>query len=127
MRAIYSFLFNRITDPLGLPISPVWEFVLLAIISFVAFKIAFSASPGGRLGSEIHWFFRVIAFVVLWAIVYVVIWGGKLIVANWKMILIIAGILLFVGIIACIIACICGAVTEIKHSKDELKSSHERK
>ena len=87
MRVIYSFIFDRITDPLGLPIYFLWEYLILAIIGKIGYKIAYSASPGGRFGSEIHWFVRIISYIFLWAITYSVIWIIKLFIAHWKMIL----------------------------------------
>ena len=41
MREVLSFLFDRITDPLGLPIAWYWEWIILAIIAFAAYAIAF--------------------------------------------------------------------------------------
>lgn len=83
MKVIYSFIFDRLTDPLGLPISPLWEYLILAVIGAVAFGIAWDASPGGEWGSEIHWGVRLIAFFALWAITYAVIWVIKQVIAYW--------------------------------------------
>jgi hypothetical protein len=65
-----KFLFGILTDPLGLPIDAIWEYLILAVIGAIAFVIAWNASPGGDFGSLIHWVVRLIAFVALWAIVY---------------------------------------------------------
>ena len=43
MREVLSFLFDRITDPLGLPIAWYWEWIILAVIELAAFAIAFRA------------------------------------------------------------------------------------
>lgn len=80
MKPIYSILFDILTDPLGLPISPIWEYLILLGISEIAFRIAREASPGGFGGSTIHWTVRIIAFIVMWAIAYAVIWIGKFVV-----------------------------------------------
>lgn len=91
MKVIFSFLFDRLTDPLGLPISPLWEYLILAVIGAVAFGIAWDASPGGEWGSEIHWGVRLIAFFALWAITYAAIWLVKQIIAYWIPIVSVAG------------------------------------
>lgn len=83
MKEILSFIFDRLTDPLGLPISPLWEYLILLVIGEIAFRIAWEASPGGLGGSIIHWIVRAITYIVIWAIVYAVIWTGKFIIAHW--------------------------------------------
>ena len=63
MREVLSFLFDRITDPLGLPIAWYWEWIILAIIAFAAYAIAFRAVgdlydggmiSGSTAGSILH-------------------------------------------------------------------------
>lgn len=103
MKVIYSLIFDIITDPLGLPISWIWELLILIGIEIIAGKIAWDASPGGLFGSEIHWFVRILAFVIIWAIVYAVIWTAKLIIKHWIISLcILGGILLIIAVI-CIV------------------------
>ena len=43
MREVLSFLFDIFTDPLDLPIAWYWEWIILAIIAFAAYAIAFRA------------------------------------------------------------------------------------
>ena len=94
------FVFTLFTDPLGLPISPILEYVILAVIYRIAYKIAWKLSPGGILGSEIHWFVRVIAFCTIWAITYGIIWVCKWISGNGVLVVGTVGIgVLVVGII----------------------------
>ena len=101
---MYKFIFEIITDPLGLPISLVWEYIILLILNEIAFCIAWKASPGGIFGSEIHWAVRIPAFIVLWAITYGLIFFGKWICANWIIILsILLSIVVIVGISTIII------------------------
>ena len=104
MRPIYSFIFERLTDPLTLPISPLWEYVILLVIGEIAFRIAWEASPGGFGGSTIHWFVRIIAFAVMWAVTYAVIAVGQFVIAHWIPIVCIAGALPVVGISAAMIS-----------------------
>lgn len=113
MREVLSFLFDRITDPLGLPIAWYWEWIILAIIAFAAYAIAFRAVgnlyddgmiSGSAAGSILHWITRLIVFVVMWAITYFVIWLAKLIFAHWILIVsILGGILVTVAIICLIV------------------------
>ena len=98
MRPIYSLFFDFLTNPLGLPIHPLWEYLILAVIGKIAFRIAWNASPGGFGGSTIHWVVRIIAFVVMWAATYAVIAFAKFIIAHWIPIACIIGGLTIVGI-----------------------------
>ena len=99
-----KFLFGVLTVPLGLPIDAIWEYLILAVIGAIAFGVAWNISPGGRFGSLIHWVVRLIAFVVLWAIVYGIIALVQWIFANWVLILCILGGVVVIGGIIAIIA-----------------------
>lgn len=112
MREVLSFLFDRITDPLGLPIAWYWEWIILAIIAFAAYAIAFRTVSdlydggmisGSTAGSILHWIIRLIVFVVIWAITYFVIWLVKLIFAHWLLIVSILGGILVTAAIICLI------------------------
>lgn len=112
MREVLSFLFDRITDPLGLPIAWYWEWIILAIIELAAFAIAFRAVgnlyadgmiSGSTAGSVLHWIIRLIVFVVIWAVTYFVIWLAKLIFAHWLLIVSILGGILVTAAIICLI------------------------
>ena len=79
MREVLRFLFDRFTDPLGLPIVWYWEWFILAIIAFAAYAIAFRSVgdlydggmiSGSAAGSVLHWIIRLIVFVVIWAVTY---------------------------------------------------------
>lgn len=100
---MYKFIFTLLTDPLGLPISPIGEYVLLAFLNEIAFKIAWNTSPGGTWGSEIHWAVRITIFCVMWAITYGIIWTIKWVTADWILVLGIFGVAI---LIVCIIATI---------------------
>ncbi len=112
MREVLSFLFDRITDPLGLPIAWYWEWIILAVIELAAFAIAFRAVgdlydggmiSGSASGSILHWIIRLIVFVAIWAITYFVIWLAKLIFAHWILIVSILGGILVIAAIVCLI------------------------
>ena len=112
MREVLSFLFDRITNPLGLPIAWYWEWIILAVIELAAFAIAFRAVgdlydggmiSGSASGSILHWIIRLIVFVAIWAITYFVIWLAKLIFAHWILIVSILGGILVTAAIICLI------------------------
>ncbi len=100
MSAFFSFFFDRLTDPLGLPIEAWKGWLILLVIGAVAYKIAFSivgdmyddgwitSSIGG---SFFHWVIRLLVFVPIWALTYGVIWVPKLIVAQRAAALAVAG------------------------------------
>ena len=94
-----KFIFEVLTDPLGLPISWGWEYLILTVIGAIAFVFAWNASPGGKFGSLIHWIVRLIAFVILWAIVYGFIALMQWIFANWIITLCILGGVVLIGVI----------------------------
>jgi hypothetical protein len=71
------------TDPLGLPISFSWEYIVLGVIGIIAYNIAWKVSPGGLFGGEIHWIVRFLAFLVLWAVTYGLIVCVQWVIANW--------------------------------------------
>ena len=98
-----KLLFTLLTDPLGLPIHALWEYVILAVINEIAYRIAWEASPGGFGGSTIHWVVRAISFVIVWAVTYFVITVVKWIFAHWVLIVCIPGAILLVAGIAAII------------------------
>ena len=97
---MYKFIFEIITDPLGLPIPVIWEYVILFLLNEIAFRIAWNASPGGKWGSEIHWAIRIPTFIVLWGITYGVINIVKWLWTNWVLVLsILGGIIALAGIL----------------------------
>lgn len=100
---MFKFLFEILTDPLGLPINALWEYLIIAVINAVAFKIAWEASPGGFGGSAIHWAVRLIAFVIIWAVTYGVIALAKWIFANWIIALCIVAGIVVLGIVIAVI------------------------
>lgn len=100
MSAIFKFLFERATDPLGLPINALYEYIILAVIGAVAYGVSYrkvgdmyhSGIISGRTeGSFFHWLIRLILFVGLWLLAYGAIQGYFFVTANWQIILMIAG------------------------------------
>lgn len=79
MRELFSFIFDRITDPLGLPIEAWKEWIILLIIEEVAFRVAYSvvgdmyrsrAISSKFGGSFFHWVIRFVVLVVIWGLAY---------------------------------------------------------
>lgn len=113
MREIFSFIFEQLTDPLVLPISPLYEHVILIALNLIAYKIAYSAVGGmyriGEIssktaGSACHWLIRLAVYVVIWAITNGIIELVKLIMEHWVVIVsALGGILLIAGIITIVV------------------------
>lgn len=74
---MFKFLYTLLTNPLGLPINPIWEYLILLIVGEVVHEIAWQVSPGGELGSFIYWVTKLLAFVVIWAVLYGIIWFAQ--------------------------------------------------
>lgn len=100
MSIFFKFMFERLTDPLGLPINALYEYIILAVIGAVAYGIAYSKVgdmyhggfiSGRTEGSFFHWLIRLILFVGLWLLTYGAIQGYFFVTANWQIILMIAG------------------------------------
>lgn len=84
---MYKPIFDLITQPLGLPIHWIYEYILLLVIHEIAFQMAWNISPGGQFGSEIHWLVRVPTFLVLWGVLYTVIFIVKWVIVRWILVL----------------------------------------
>lgn len=93
-----KLFYTLLTDPLGLPIEPLWEYVILWIMGEIVHAVAWKVSPGGRAGSLIYWGSKLIAFVVIWLALYVIISIIKFIIAYWVWFAVGAGIFSVVGI-----------------------------
>lgn len=78
-----KFLYTIITNPLGLPISPIWEYLILLVVGEIVHEIAWNVSPGGTFGSLIYWLTKLLTFVAIWAILYGIISAINFVVANW--------------------------------------------
>lgn len=91
-----KLFYTLLTDPLGLPIEPLWEYVILLIVGEIVHEIAWSTSPGGTFGSLIYWITKLLAFVAIWAVLYAVIAVIKFIIAYWIWFAIGAGVLIAV-------------------------------
>lgn len=110
-----KFIFDILTDPLGLPTEWYWEYLILAVIGVVAYAVAYRCVgdmysggmiDGSASGSFFHWMIRLILFVALWAVAYGIIAAVKWLTDNWMLVLcILGGVVAVIGI-ATIIAII---------------------
>lgn len=116
---MYKLLFEIIKSPLGLPISPIFEYIILLVINEIVFQVAWRLSPGGRSGSRIHWSIRIPLFILLWALTYAVIVLVKWIKQHWIVALIIA---ILIGVLVLII----GLFIHKRNDKNNEKKRNER-
>ena len=112
MKELFSFMFDKITDPLKLPLEAWQEWIILLIIGTIAYRVAFSlvgdmydsgAISGGFAGSFFHWIIRLVVFVVMWAVTYAVVETARFVSANWITILAVSVGLFSCGIIGFIV------------------------
>ena len=107
---MFKFIFDLLTDPLGLPIEWYWEYIILFVIGAVAYAVAYRCVgdmysggmiDGSTSGSFFHWLIRLILFVILWAVTYGIIAAVKWLTDNWVLVLsILGGVVAAVGIAA---------------------------
>ena len=112
MRELFSLFFDRITDPLDLPIEPWKEWIILLVLGEIAFRLAYgivgcmycSGDIASRFsGSLFHWMIRFIIFAVIWAITNGAIRIWQFCSAHWIAVAGAVGGLLVSGIIAVIV------------------------
>ena len=109
---MFKFIFEILTDPLGLPIEWYWEYLILAVIGVVVYAVAYRCVgdmysdgmiDGSTSGYFFHWLIRLILFVALWAVTYGIIAAVKWLTDNWVLVLsILGGVVAAVGIAAVI-------------------------
>ena len=109
---MFKFIFDLLTDLLGLPIEWYWEYIVLLVIGAVAYAVAYRCVgdmysggmiDGSTSGSFFHWLIRLILFVILWAVTYGIIAVVKWLTDNWVLVLsILGGVVATVGIAAVI-------------------------
>lgn len=112
MKEILSFAFDKLTDPLSLPLELYQEWIILGVIELIAFIIARCITGrlyddgsiyGHAAGSLCHWIIRLIAFVGIWAITNLTIRLVRFIIAHWIIcIIFFVGMLGFAGVICSI-------------------------
>ncbi len=100
-------IIDYLSLPLSLPISPIWDIVICAIIGEVAYRIAFwYAGENGRTSGErgcLHWLVRVPLYFFIWSFVCLLITVINFLRVNWIYVLIVLGIMLLIGITVLVI------------------------
>lgn len=87
-----KFLYELFTNPLGLPIEPIWEWIIILIVGEVAHEIAYWVSPGGKIfGSAVYWITKFISFVAMWVVLYGLIVAIQFVAKYWIWFLCIGG------------------------------------
>ena len=123
MREIFGFIFDKFTDPLILPIEPLYEWIILGIIELIAYSVSFrivgdmyddGSTNSNFLGSLFHWGIRLLIFVAIWFSVYLTTVIAQWVIAHWVLILSVLG-----GMVALVVA-IIGVVYHCNH-KDQLR------
>ncbi len=99
---IFGFMFDMATDPLSLPINPLYEWAILGVIGIFAYAVAYRLVgdmydsgdiSGSTLGSIFHWIIRFLIFIAVWFVTYTVIVVGQWIAAHWVIVASVAGAL----------------------------------
>lgn len=81
---MWKFIYELLVNPLGLPIEPFWEYIIILLVGEVAHEIAYWISPGGKtFGSIVYWISKFITFLLMWAILYILIIIVRFIIAHW--------------------------------------------
>ena len=94
MSNIFKLFFEILTNPLGLPVSPIFEYVILALIGLIAYILAYrivgdmyhrSMIYGRMEGSLFHWSIRFLLFFVMWLVLRAVIYCPVFVTENWHL------------------------------------------
>lgn len=97
-----KFLYTCFTNPLGLPIDPFWEYIILLAVGELVHEIAYWISSGGKFGAVVYWVTKLIAFLAIWAILSSIIHAINFVILHWIWFTI-GGSLLLVGIVVWIV------------------------
>ena len=97
---MWKLIYEILVNPLGLPIEPIWEYIILLVVGEIAHELAYWISPGGKVfGSLIYWISKLLVFVAVWIILYGIITAMQFVIAYWIWFVIAGAIILIVTII----------------------------
>lgn len=117
-----KLLLDFLSLPLSLPINPVWDFVICAVLGEVVYRLAYSfAGEYGHNSSDrfwIHWLIRIPAYFLLWSVICVGIIVARFLKANWIWVLPIV-LAVVVGIVGIIIFVKRKKVVQTKGEQDD--------
>lgn len=103
-----KLLFEFLTDPLGLPIPYIYEYIILAVIGAFAYVIAYNfvgklydndLIDGKMFGKLFHWTIRTVVFVLLWAVSYGIIKLFFFLKANLEISIVVLFVSVFVFLV----------------------------
>ncbi len=87
---MFKLLFELLVDPLGLPINPVYEYLVMLVVGELAYQFAYEKT--GVLShreymnrgqkSILHWGIRLLFYFVMWTILRVGIWTYGFVIDN---------------------------------------------
>lgn len=80
---MWKLIYEILVNPLGLPINPIWEYLIILFFGEIGHEIAYWISPGGKYGSFIYWGTKLITFVSIWAVLYGIISSIQFVIAYW--------------------------------------------
>ncbi len=96
MSTIFSYVFEKLTDPLSLPLPWLAEWILMLIVSEAAYHVSFKKVgclyrdgwiEKKNSGSFLHWTIRFVIFFAMWACLCGVIWLGNFVLAHFAAVL----------------------------------------
>ncbi len=82
-----KLLYGILTAPLSLPFTPIVDYLVCVIIGEMALHLAYKIA--GELGATaaerkvLHWISRFIVYFVIWALIYLGVTAGELLVQYW--------------------------------------------
>ena len=79
---MYKAIFDLLVDPLGLPLSFIYEYLIMTLIDLAAYKLAYEKTGflfrDGWIsrgeGKATHWFIRILFYLFMWAVIRASIW-----------------------------------------------------
>ena len=97
-----KIIFDLITSPFSLFENQLYNYLAMALIGTIAYRIAFwsvgELGLRGKAGSDAHWIIRFIVFVTIWVLCCIAIKIITFVINNWIIVTISAIMLLIVYI-----------------------------
>lgn len=98
-----KFIFDFITSPFSLFENPFYDYIAIAVIGYIAYKIAYGIVGDIGLrreaGSIAHWIIRFIVFITIWLVSCIIIKAITFIINNWIIVTICVIMLLMLYIV----------------------------
>jgi len=96
-----KIIFDLLTSPLNVSDNYLIDYIIMAMIGFVAFKMAFKivgdTGIRGEVGSILHWSIRCVLFLLLWFLCSIIISVVKYVTEHTLL-----SLILFSGVIVAI-------------------------